>query len=427
MTAPRGEVFWYRGETPSGTPLDRDVSVDAAVVGGGVAGLTCAQHLREGGLSVALLEERFCGAGASGKSSGFITPASELDLSDLITKFGIDRAPALWGFAEEGVELIRANIRDLAIACDYQVQDSLFVAVNAHGARHAMEEHRGRMRLGYPSTHHRREDLPAVVGSTAFVGAVQYPGTFAIDSYRYCRGMRDAIVDRGVMVFENTRVGEVRPGEVRAAGRKVSAGHIILCADRRIPELSPLEDQIGQVQTFLAISKPLRDDEVRSVFPGEPVMAWDSKVSYNYFRLTGEQRLLVGGADLWHTYARRERHDPVRNIRGLSEYVVRTFPGLDVSWDYVWPGMLGVSKDFLPVAGTDASTPSLTYIGAAAGLPWAAALGRQLGRSISSGRADTFLEFSPYRRASGGTLLNGVLSRQASLALAHGLVVARRF
>jgi gamma-glutamylputrescine oxidase len=237
--------------------------------------------------------------------------------------------------------------------------------------------------------------------------------------------MRDVLVERGVLVFEDTPVTEVLPGVVRAGGHKVSTGHVILCADRCIPDLSPLEDQIGQIQTFLAISKPLRDEQVRRVFPGAPVMAWDSKLTYNYFRLTGEQRLLVGGANLWHTYARRERHDPVRNLRPLSEFVSRTFPGLEVPWDHVWPGMLGVSKDFLPVAGTDAGIGSMTYIGAAAGLPWAAALGRQVGRSIAAGKADTFSEFSPYRRAVRATFLNHVLTRRGALALAHARLVAR--
>ncbi len=425
MTAPSGEVFWFRGETPRGTALDRDLSVDAVVVGGGMAGLTCAQFLREGGLSVALLEKRFCGAGASGKSSGFITPASELELSELIANFGIGRGPELWAVAEAGVELIRSNIRAFGIACDYQVQDSLLVAVDHRGARHAADEHRARTTLGYTSTHYRKEDLPSVVGTTAFAGGVRYPGTFGIDSYRYCRALRDRLVERGVRVFEDTAVTEVRSGEVRAAGRKVSAGHVILCADRHIPDLSPLEDQIGRIQTFLAISKPLRDDQVRRVFPSAPVMAWDSKLTYNYFRLTGEQRLLVGGANLWHAYARRERHDPERNLRRLAEFVTRTFPGLAASWDHVWPGMVGVSKDFLPVAGTDAEDPSLTYIGAAAGLPWAAALGRHVGRSIATGRADAFPEFSPYRRAVRGSLLNHVLTRRGALALAHGVFVAR--
>jgi gamma-glutamylputrescine oxidase len=425
VTAPRGDVFWYRGERPRGTPLDRDLSVDAAVVGGGMAGLTCAQFLREGGLSVALLEKDFCGAGASGKSSGFITPASELELSEVIRSFGIDRGPELWTFAVGGVDLVRSNIGEFGIACDYQVQDSLLVAVDDRGARHATDEHRARTMLGYPSTHYGKEDLPAVVGTTAFGGGVRYPGTFAIDSHRYCRGMRDVLIERGVLVFEDTLVTEVLPGTVRAAGRTVSAGHVILCADRCIPDLSPLEDQIGQIQTFLAISTPLRDDQVRRVFPAAPVMTWDSKLTYNYFRLTGEQRLLVGGASLWHAYSLRERQNPVRNIGPLSDFVARTFPGLDVSWDHVWPGLVGVSKDFLPVAGTDAGIPSLTYIGATAGLPWAAALGRQVGRSIASGRADMFPEFSPYRRAVRGTVLDHVLTRRWALALAHGVLVAR--
>jgi gamma-glutamylputrescine oxidase len=425
VTAPRGDVFWYQGETPHGTPLERDLSVDAAVVGGGMAGLTCAQFLREGGLSVALLEKGFCGAGASGKSSGFITPASELELSEVIAHFGIDRARELWGLAEGGVELIRSNIRAFGIACDYQVQDSLLVAVDDRGARHAADEHRARTTLGYPSTHYEKENLLAVVGTAAFGGGVRYPGTFGIDSYRYCRALRDALVERGVMVFEDTVVTEVLPGQVRAAGRTVSAGHVILCTDRCIPDLSPLEDQIGQIQTFLAISKPLRDDQVRRVFPSAPVMAWDSKLTYNYFRLTGEQRLLVGGANLWHAYALHERHDPGRNLRPLADFVARTFPGLDASWDHVWPGLVGVSKDFLPVSGTDAGIRSLTYIGAAAGLPWAAALGRQVGLSIASGRADTFPEFSPYRRAVRGTLLNHLLTKRGALVLTHGLFVAR--
>lgn len=425
MIGPRGDVFWYPAETPHGARLDRDLTVDAVVVGGGMAGLTCAQFLREGGLSVAVLEKAFCGAGASGKSSGFITPASELELSELIEHFGVDRGRELWAFAEGGVELIRSNLRAFGIDCDYQVQDSLLVAVDDRGVRQVADEHRARTTLGVPSTHYQKEDLPAVLGTTAFRGGVRYPGTFGIDSYRYCRGLRDVLLAQGVLVFEDTPVTEVLAGRVRATGHEVAAGHVVLCADRCIPDLSPLREQIGQIQTFLAISRRLRDEEVRRVFPAGVVMTWDSKLTYNYFRLTGEQRLLVGGANLWHAYASRERHDPVRNLRPLAGFIARTFPGLDLSWDCVWPGILGVSKDFLPVAGTDADSPSLTYIGATAGLPWAAALGRQVSRSIVAGSNGPFPEFSPYRRTVEGAFANRLLTRPGALAAAHAIFLAR--
>jgi glycine/D-amino acid oxidase-like deaminating enzyme len=58
-------------------------------VGGGIAGLSAAQWLSEmaSTLSVCLLEAETCGAGASGRSSGFITPDSELELKDLVRRF----------------------------------------------------------------------------------------------------------------------------------------------------------------------------------------------------------------------------------------------------------------------------------------------------------------------------------------------------
>ena len=36
------------------------------------------------------------------------------------------------------------------------------------------------------------------------------------------------------------------------------------------------------------------------------MMVWDSKLIYNYFRITGDNRLLLGGANMWHTYTRKE-------------------------------------------------------------------------------------------------------------------------
>src|SRR5262245_11337064 len=121
-------VYWYGDRTPHVEPLRTTVTSEVAIVGGGIAGLTCAQMLAERGVDVALVEHAFCGAGASGKSSGFITPDSELDLSDLVAHYGDACGQELWEFARSGVERIRETIKARSIDCDYQIQDSLFVA-----------------------------------------------------------------------------------------------------------------------------------------------------------------------------------------------------------------------------------------------------------------------------------------------------------
>ena len=81
-------VYWFKQWRPQGEPLRSTVRSEVVVVGGGIAGLTCAQTLADRGVDVTVVEQAFCGGGASGRSSGFITPDSELDLSDLVANYG---------------------------------------------------------------------------------------------------------------------------------------------------------------------------------------------------------------------------------------------------------------------------------------------------------------------------------------------------
>ena len=87
---PKSEVYWYTLKKPTIKKLEENKEVDIVIVGGGIAGLMCAKKLKEKNpaLSILVLESSVCGAGATGKSSGFITPDSELELGDIVSQFG---------------------------------------------------------------------------------------------------------------------------------------------------------------------------------------------------------------------------------------------------------------------------------------------------------------------------------------------------
>src|ERR1044072_5738561 len=137
----RDAVFWFdRKETPL-SPLRDDVSADVVVVGGGMVGLMCARALAARGRQVCLVEADTCGAGASGRSSGFITPDSELELRDLDCHFGSDNARMLWRFAWSGVNAIRDAVHHDVIDCDIQKQDALFVAASRPAMKTILAEH----------------------------------------------------------------------------------------------------------------------------------------------------------------------------------------------------------------------------------------------------------------------------------------------
>src|SRR5690348_5683120 len=125
---PQDQNFWYLKRDDI-TPLRTNKETDVVIIGGGMAGLTAAHAFAKKGKKVILLEAFYCGAGASGKSSGFITPNGELSLSEFIARYGTEGGKTIWDAIEKhGVEHIRSTIKQYQIACDYAEEDSLEVA-----------------------------------------------------------------------------------------------------------------------------------------------------------------------------------------------------------------------------------------------------------------------------------------------------------
>lgn len=413
-------VYWYKHKTPQHKPLRGATTSDVVVIGGGIAGLTCAQALAAHGIDVTVLEREFCGAGASGRSSGFITPDSELSLSDLVEGFGESRGQSLWEFAKSGLERIRATIAEHAIDCDYHVQDSLFVARTARAYRTVVEsEHQAHTALGNHTTLYDRASLQAVLSSHRYYGGIRYGGTFGIDSYRYCRGVQNALERQGVRFFEGTPGIRVANNYVETPDGSVKAGTIAVFTDSGLPALGLAVPAVHGVQATLSISQPLSDDQVRTIFPDGNLMVWDSDLIYQYFRITGERRLLLGAGDVGSLYLQSAAGSRQRILRKQRRYLARHFPSLRVAFEHTWSGVIGVSKDFAPVVGRHEN--SLYFAGAAAGLPWAAALGEYVADKITGGRDQLDDLLSPDRSFAVSGRLQRVVGKPLAFALSHGI------
>lgn len=415
-------VFWFGPGAPQLEPLAKDITTGVVIVGGGIAGLTCAHVLCERGLDVTVVEQAFCGAGASGRSSGFITPDSELELSDLVGKFGRSRGQALWEFARSGVERIRATISLLEIDCDYKVQDSLFVAESAGAFRTVIDlEHRTHASFGYQSQIYDRAALEAILGSREYHGGIRYGGTFGINAYAYCRAVRDALIRRGVQVFEGTPAVRLTARGVETPRGTVTAATVAVLTDHDLPALGLATRAVHHVRSFLSMSRPLSDAEIRAMFPADRLMVWDTGLVYDYFRIAGEGRLLFGGADLRSMYSRDERQATQRITAKLQHRMSKHFPAVKVEIEHLWSGLIGVSPDFGPVAGRCDGAPAVYFAGAGAGLPWAAALGEYLADKITEGRDELDDVFSPNRPFAISPLLQRWLGKPATFAASHGI------
>ena len=175
------------------------------------------------------------------------------------------------------------------------------------------------------------------------------------------------------------------------------------------------------MKTFLAISECLASSDIDRMFPRGPLMVWGTDMTYKYFRLTGDGRLLIGGASLANMYSRREQQRAEQVVRLLTRYLSGRFPGLRVKFAACWPGLIGVSKDFARSWGAIPVIPRCITAGAA-GLPWAAALGRYLAEKVLDGRDDVDAELRSIVDSPSVDAVQAVLGAPAAFAISHGIL-----
>lgn len=371
--------WWYttllNSRNPIQPPLSADIKADIVIVGAGMAGLSAALRLSELGNRVVLLDRNICGGSTTGKSAGFLTPDSELELSQILRRFGSEGAHHLWQVPENGITLIRDTVKEHGIECDLLTQDSLFLANDASGTDEVHEEAEARRQLQYPLTEYSAAEVAKVIGSTEYKGGVRYPGCYGIDALRYSQGVKRVLLERGVRIFESTEANAIDGHTVRTHGGSVTADQIIVCSDKLTKAFSPYAENVFHAETFLSISAPLTDREVAALFPGDPLQCWDTDVVYSYWRLTGDQRLLLGGGSMLTTYVRNAVTSP-----RVAERVIRKFhkkfPALaKVEFIQYWPGLIDMTRDLFPTVLRDAQAPWVQYVLGCVGLPWAAFCG----------------------------------------------------
>ena len=364
-------------------PLTADIRCDVLVVGAGMSGIMAAAEFIGTGRSVVLLEKNVLGGSSTGRSAGFLTPDSELELSQLMRRYGVAGAKELWEVPCRGIDLIVANVRRHRLECDLLRQDSLFVGIGRDGRAAVAEEVASRRTLGFPTVQYDEAQLAAVLHGAGYTAAVRYSDTYGIDALQYAQGMKDVLLAHGIRIFESTEVRSIADHTARTHAGSVTAGAIIVAIDKMEPAFSPLAAEVFHAQTFLSISEPLNDAEVRALFPaGEPLQCWDSTLVYTYFRLTGDRRLLLGGGSALTTFMRHAYTSP-RIIDGVIAGFRRHFPFLDrLRFIQYWPGLIDTTRDLLPVVVRPEGCDHLHFILGVVGLPWAAFCGSFAARNV---------------------------------------------
>ena len=110
------DSLWIDTAPPTAYPsLDRDVDVDVAVIGGGIAGVTTALLCKQEGLTVAVLEKGVIAGAATGLSTAKVSALQETVLPQVQRVSGRDALASYVDVNLAGIEQMESFVSEYAI------------------------------------------------------------------------------------------------------------------------------------------------------------------------------------------------------------------------------------------------------------------------------------------------------------------------
>lgn len=323
--------FWLaRGATdPPLRPLDGDATADVVIVGGGIAGISCAEALVRDGAAVIVLERDRLAAGASGRNAGFVLGGVAESYAAACRRYGPDRASRIFRTTFANRALIRAAIADCGISCDDRWAGSDQVA----GDEAEWDEIRA------SAAELATQGVPVRLDPAG--RRATFPDDGCLDPVRFVRGLAAAAAAQGARIHEATAATSVRPGVVRTARGRVTAGSVVLCTGAYTAHLAP--SRIRPVRGQMLATAP--------VAPGRLPRPTYAHRGYRYWRQTAEGCVLVGG---WRDLAtgtevgEDDGTSPV--IQGALDAWLRA-EGITAPVTHRWGGTMEFSHDGLPYIG----------------------------------------------------------------------------
>lgn len=334
--------FWREGFGASTYPtLDKDLEVDAVIVGGGITGLTTAYLLKQAGQKMALLEQRTVGAGTTARSTGKVSSQHGAMYTYLAERHGHQRAKAYAEANQTAVETIAGIIAEHNLACDWQLADNYVFTTDSDKLETLRREAAIADELGLPASFETSTPLPFVT-----LGAVKFAAQGKIHPQKYLTGLARLIDGQGSHVFENSRAMTFHDGEpahVTANGHKITAKTIIVAT--RIPSF-PLAARGG----YALLEHPTESYgiacDVDELFEGMYISVDKTHQSLLPHEVEGKKVLLVVGAggNIPGVRISKEKH-----YRTLADYAERHFAITRIT--NKWSDMDYLPYDRFPLVG----------------------------------------------------------------------------
>ena len=342
MTSPT-QSLWVPHATATTQPLTTDLDVDVAIIGAGITGLTAALRLTDAGKHVVVLEGRTVASGCTGGTSAHLTEAVDSRYVDIAKHFGKKGARLVAESSRAALEHIADLAGTLDIACDLQRVPG-YLYTEDRGERDELAAERdAAAEAGLAVTLDVEPGLPFPVA-----GSLRFSDQMRFQPYSYVRGLERALLSRGALLHENTRVVKLVEGDpivlTTDGGRTVRA-RAVFCATHMPLNYFLVHLKLTHEQSYVTAYE--------SSHALEDALFWDTASPYHYTRtatVDGKRWLVIGGED--HSTGEEKHADG--SFDRLGAYARDRFSVGEP--EYRWSAQLVSSSDGLPYIGRNAAS-----------------------------------------------------------------------
>jgi len=363
--APRAQCWWDQSAKPVDRPgLAGDLSCDVAIVGGGYTGISAALHLAQAGVSVAVLESRFVGWGASGRNGGFCClGGGMLDDRALDRAFG-RKGRFEWRRTEvEAVRFVEGIIDRLDLDVDRHSDGETRFAHRLRDFEDMRQEVAGcAENYGLTARLIGQSDLIAEGMNGGFEGALTTPIGFGLNPRKYIDGLAQAAERAGAGIFHDTPVQALRRGaagfEVQTARGTVKAAKVIVGTNGYSADDLPnwFAARYMPTQSSVIVTRPMTRSELESQGWTSRQASYDTRHLLHYFRLMPDNRMLFGVRGGLLSSAGSE----ARALRRARTEFDRMFPAWrGVETPHAWSGMVCIARNQMPFVGEVPGQPGM--------------------------------------------------------------------
>jgi len=358
------ETYWLlkNGLITPYPSLQKDISCEVLIIGGGITGSLMAYQLSQEGYRTVLIDKRDIAMGSTSATTAMLQYEIDEPLYSLIHKVGENAAVDSYREGVLAITKLRKIVKTIQANCGFKRKDSVYVANSQDDKEWLRKEFESRQKFLLDVkwlTSSQLKSQYGVVGKAAILSTA----AASMDAYNLAHTLLSySVKHHELKVYDHTSAEKVTYQEHNNSVT-TDDQYVITC--KKIVYASGYETQqilkkniVNLNSTYAFVSEPL----IKMPKNLKNTIFWNTEDPYLYMRSTVDNRILVGGGDeQFKNAARRDRLiDKKENF--LLESIRKLVPGITLIPDFSWAGTFGVTKDALPYIGSHPDYPNSYFV-----------------------------------------------------------------